>query len=188
MCLEGKNVLLHEIVPEYFPYVIRWRNDKELNKYLNQPSELTPELERQWYEERYLVDNTQGFMIMIDKGTQTPFGTLGWTDYDPIKRQCITGRLLLSDRSYATRLMEGNFLLMDYLYQFIDVMYAHVGKDNKNSLSWNYRMGFQIQTGEWQYPDEALVNGIEQYEIYRDAATYLRIKSEFMTRYARVLS
>ena len=62
--LEGKLVTLEEIEPKFFPYVIKWRNDPKLNRYLNQPFVLTEELERKWYEEKYLPDDTQGFLIV----------------------------------------------------------------------------------------------------------------------------
>ncbi len=45
-------------------------------------------------------------------------------------------RLMLSDSGYASALMEGNILLSDYLYEFVDVMYAHVGIHNKKALRW----------------------------------------------------
>ena len=134
--LEGSTVMLDEIRPEYFPYVIMWRNDKNLNRYINQPEELTPEKELNWYENIYLNDNTQGFMIMTDKESMKPFATLGWTDYDPVKRQCIRGRLMLCDSCYALKLMEGTLILSDYLYEFVDVIYSHISTSNKRSLRW----------------------------------------------------
>lgn len=170
--IEGDSVILDEIRPEYFPYVISWRNDKELNRFINQPHELTYESESQWYENIYLKDNTQGFMIMIDKESMKPFATLGWTDFDSEKRQCILGRLMLSDSGYASALMEGNILLSDFLYEFIDVMYAHVGIHNRKALRWDFMMGFGKHTGEWEYPSEALVNDVEQCEIIRTEEKY----------------
>ena len=56
--LTGRFVILKEIQPEFFKYIIEWRNNPELNKFLNQPFKLTMELEKQWYEEKYLNDMT----------------------------------------------------------------------------------------------------------------------------------
>ena len=78
--IEGKSVIIDEIKPEFFPHVILWRNDKNLNRYLNQPYELTLEKEKDWYENIYLKDKTQGFVIMTDKENLTPFATMGWTE------------------------------------------------------------------------------------------------------------
>ena len=181
--LEGKSVILDEIRPEFFPYVIKWRNNKNLNRYINQPYELTPEKELEWYENIYLKDSSQGFMIMICKLNGTPFGTLGWTDYDAGKRQCINGRLILSDTSYAALLMEGYFVLTDYLYRFVDVMYAHVGIHNRKALQWNYMFGFELNSGEWEYPSEKLVNGVEQCEISRTKEKYLEVRERLLKQF-----
>lgn len=176
--IEGDSVILEEIRPEYFPYVISWRNDRELNRFINQPHELTYESESQWYGNIYLKDNTQGFMIMIDKESMKPFGTLGWTDYDIEKRQCILGRLMLSDSGYAASLMEGNILLSDFLYEFIDVMYAHVGIHNRKALRWDFMTGFERNAGKWEYPSEALVNNVEQCEIIRTSEKYYETRKQ----------
>lgn len=106
--LEGKHVILDEISPKYFHYVIEWRNNPTLNRYLNQPFKLTMELEKKWYEEVYLKDATQDFFIMVDKKTGTPFATIGNTDIDLKNKVCINGRLLLGKFKlpiFATRLL-----------------------------------------------------------------------------------
>ena len=64
--IEGKFVILDELQPKYFKYIIKWRNDPELTRYLNQPFKLTMELQTKWYEEKYLNDKSQGLFVMID--------------------------------------------------------------------------------------------------------------------------
>ena len=34
--LEGRYVILEEVQPKYFPYIIEWRNNPENNRFLNQ--------------------------------------------------------------------------------------------------------------------------------------------------------
>ena len=87
--LEGKEVVLEEIEPRHFHYVIEWRNNKELNRYLNHPCDLTMETQTKWYETRYLNDDTQGFFVMVDKRTEKAFGTFGYTDMDTSGNKCI---------------------------------------------------------------------------------------------------
>ena len=77
--IKGKRVILSEVVPEYFEYIILWRNNKRLNKYINQSFELTIDSQYKWYREKYLVDPTQGFFVMLEKATNRPFATIGWT-------------------------------------------------------------------------------------------------------------
>lgn len=83
--IAGKLTILKEIEPEYFDFIIKWRNDEKLNKYINQPFKLTKELEMNWYAKHYLNDNTQMLYVMIDKEKNIPFGTIGYVEYDDEK-------------------------------------------------------------------------------------------------------
>ena len=183
LILNGISVILDEIKPKYFPYVIQWRNDKELNRYLNQPYVLTMENQTKWYEEKYLKDDTQGFMIMVDKETGIPFATLGWTDMDKEHRECILGRLLLGNPSFnnSPSFLEAFFLLGDYLYKFVDIMYIHVGVENRKALRLNKKFGFVPNDGIIRYPHELHVNGDEsrkQIELYRTKEAYQAIRKK----------
>ena len=176
--LLGRKVILKELSPEYFPYVVSWRNDKNLNKFLNQPRKLTMETQTLWYQNRYLVDDTQGLMIFIDKENGTPFATLGWTDMDREKRRCILGRLLLGNPEYRNHagFLEGFFLLADYLYQYVDMMHIHVVTDNRKAIRLNKKLGFVENHGEIQYPHELFVNNLHQREYYRTKEMYQKVR------------
>lgn len=53
--LTGKFVILKEIQPEFFKYIIEWRNNSKLNKFLNQPFKLTMELEKNGMKKNILM-------------------------------------------------------------------------------------------------------------------------------------
>lgn len=190
--LEGRGVVLEEICPKYFEPVIRWRNDPVLNHFLNQPEELTMEKETAWYENRYLTDDTQGFLIMVDKKTGMPFGTTGWTDMDLERRQCIGGRLLLGNPEYRNTapFAESFFLISDYLYQFVDRVYAHIGKGNRKALHINKLLGMHPNEGEIQYPAELFVQGDRtrpQIEYMRTREEYEKVKKVMFTNIVDIL-
>lgn len=183
--LEGKTVVLEEIAPKFFTYVVEWRNNPELNKYLNQPFILTEEQEHEWYETVYLKDDTQGLMIMVDKKNGAAFGTCGWTDMDLKEKRCIGGRILRGDDSYKGTAVfyESFFVLADYLYQFVDVMYAHVVNDNISSLRFHEKIGYTLHPSGFQYPKERFVNGMEQVEFSRDREQYFMFRGKMMKKY-----
>lgn len=190
--LEGRGVIMEEIAPHFFPYVIKWRNDPVLNHFLNQPEELTLEKEQCWYEECYLQDDTQGYMVMVDKQIGTPFGTLGWTDMDVERRQCISGRLLLGDAAYGNTgpFVENFFVLGDYLYGFVDRIYAHVEVKNRKAMHLNKLLGFSQNPGEIQYPEELFVQGDKsrpQVELVRTREDYAQAKKRMFTDIEDVL-
>lgn len=176
--LEGKMVIVEEIQPKFFPYVVKWRNDKNLNKFLNQSFELTIDLEKKWYEEVYLKDCTQALLVLIDKANGTPFGTFGHTNFDYIERCCISGRMLIGDERYHNHpaFFESLFVGADSAYNWADTMYVHVVKDNKKALQMNRLMGFVPNTGKIKYPNELFRNGMEQIELYRTKEMYLKVR------------
>ena len=174
--LEGKFVRLEEICPKYFSKVVEWRNNPENNKFLNQPFKLTMELEKKWYEEKYLNDMTQGLFIVVDKKNNEPFATIGYTDYDLLNRICITGRLLVGESEYkgSKAWQEGVMLFNNYIYNELDIdkMYAHIVKENIASIKWHKKWGYVENLAEIYYPNELYVNGMKQKEYYRTKANY----------------
>ena len=179
--IEGKFAVVEEIAPKFFPHVIRWRNDKNLNRYLNQPYELTPDLEKRWYEEIYLRDETQGLLVILDKETGTPLGTKGWTNFDAEKRRCISGRLLFGDKNFARHpaFTEGILLAYDFTFVRVDIQFSHVVNENLKSAEHIKKFGFVENTGEIQYPAEILVNGMVQREYFCTREMYLAARKKF---------
>lgn len=174
--LEGQYVYVEEVQPKYFPYIIEWRNNPENNRFLNQPFKLTMELQTKWYEEKYLKDDTQGLFVMVDKATGTPFGTLGWTDYDCKDESCVVGRLLVGNVKYrgSKEWIEATILFSDFVYYALNVKltYAHVVKDNIASIKWHYKWGYLSNEHNIKFPKELLVNGMAQNE-------YIRTKNDY---------
>ncbi len=182
--LDGKYVRLEEISPKYFEKVIEWRNNPELNKFLNQPFKLTMELEKQWYEEKYLNDMTQGLLIMVDKKNNLPFGTIGWTDYDSAKKICIAGRALVGEDSYrgSKEMTEAYLIFQDYMYEkmLVKTAYIHVVDENTKVISLNRRWGYIPNKGEIRFPKELLVNGMKQTEYLRTSEQYEKAREKII--------
>ena len=178
-------VKLEEVSAIYFPYIIAWRNDPVNNQYLNQPFHLDMEKQRAWYE-HYMADDTQGLLVVVDKENDTPFATMGWTDYDVERHRCITGRLLVGDRRYrgSAHFAEATLLFADYVYDTlgVDVCYAHIVRENAASLRYHEKYGFRRNEGEMQFPEERIVNGMKQVEYLRRRADWCVVKPTVQDR------
>ncbi|WP_302815652.1 GNAT family N-acetyltransferase [Selenomonas flueggei] len=176
---------LREVTPAYFPYIISWRNDPANNRYLNQPYRLDMEKQRAWYE-HYMADDTQGLLVVVDKENDTPFATMGWTDYDAERHRCITGRLLVGDRRYrgSTYFVEATLLFADYVYDTlgVDICYAHIVRENAASLRYHEKYGFHQNEGEMQFPEERIVNGMEQVEYLRRREDWRGVRETAVNR------
>ena len=185
LCLNGQIVKLKEVTESYFHYIIAWRNDPVNNQYLNQPFHLNMEKQRAWYE-HYMADDTQGLLVVVDKENDTPFATMGWTDYDVERHRCITGRLLVGDRRYrgSTHFAEATLLFADYVYDTlgVDVCYAHIVRENAASLRYHEKYGFHPNEGEMQFPEERIVNGMEQVEYLRRREDWRGVRETAVNR------
>ena len=183
--LNGHMVCLNEVTAEYFPYIIAWRNDPVNNQYLNQPFHLDMEKQCAWYE-HYMADITQGLLVVVDKENDTPFATMGWTDHDVQRHRCITGRLLVGDRRYrgSAHFAEATLLFADYVYDTlgVDVCYAHIVCENAASLRYHEKYGFRRNEGEMQFPEERIVNGMEQVEYLRRRADWCSVREAAVHR------
>lgn len=182
--LMGKFVILKEVQPEFFKYIIEWRNKPENNRFLNQPFKLTLKLEKKWYEEKYLNDMTQGLLIMIDKENNIPFGTIGWTDYDKEKNICIAGRALVGNYDYrgSKEMTEAYLLFQDYMYDEMQVKtaYIHVVDENVKVISLNKKWGYVPNKGVIRFPNELLVNGMRQTEYCRTYEQYEKAREKII--------
>ena len=183
--LSGCMVKLEVVSAIYFPYIITWRNDPVNNRYLNQPFHLDMEKQRAWYK-HYMADDTQGLLVVVDKEDNTPFATMGWTDHDVERHRCITGRLLVGDRRYrgSAHFAEATLLFADYVYDTlgVDVCYAHIVRENAVSLRYHEKYGFHPNEGEMQFPEERIVNGMEQIEYLRRRADWCSVREAAVHR------
>ena len=181
--LIGDIVILEEVSPKYFDYIIRWRNDEENNRFLNQPFSLNLERQKQWYH-HYTQDNTQGLLIMIDKQSHEPFGTVGWTNLDLNLKRGISGRLLVGNHKYnaSKQLIEGMILHSDYMHEALGLeeIYVHVVKENKKTISFNKKLGYQENLNECKYPKELFVNGMNQIELFRKKNDYYIARNKIL--------
>ena len=185
--LEGKLVTLEEIEPKFFPYVIKWRNDPKLNRYLNQPFVLTEELEQRWYDNVYTtMRGGQGFLIGIDKKSGKPFGTIGWEGFDLENSCCYHGRLLCSDPIFSLQLIDMQFTFSDFMHEKIETIFISVAKINRQSLRFNKSVGFVENRGKIQYPENLMINGMEHVEMYRTKEMYLDIRNKFHSQFPEI--
>lgn len=182
--LDGRRVYLAEVEERYLPYIIAWRNDPENNRFLNQPFVLTPEKQRAWYAQ-YLADDTQGLLVMVARDGDIPFGTIGWTHYDPAESVCITGRVLVGDRSYRGSEESAEAFLLHARYLFetlgVETNYIHAVRENERALRAYARMGYRENEGTIRFPHEMFVNGMHQKELFRRREDYLRYAAEAET-------
>ena len=179
IALVGTSVTLRGVNQSDFEKIVQWRNDPEINRYLNQPYKLTVELQTQWYNQKYLPSNDLLFVFVENRGG-TRIGTVGLNDYDPIKRIGIGGRLLIGDKKYrgSFELLEGIVLFYDFVFGVLQLskVYTHVVRDNRKAAALNNRIGFVPNTGDIVFPECCQVHGMELVELVNTREGYEKKK------------
>jgi len=180
LILKGKFVSLRSINESDFYKIIEWRNNPEINRYLNQPFKLTMELQYKWYKEKYLKSNDILFMI-IEIKNKTRIGTIGINDLDYKKKVGIVGRLLIGEENYraSVELIEANILFYDYLFYELKLkkLYCHVVIENKKVISFDKKFGFTV-TRKTIFPQYCNVNGMKLIEMVNTKEQYEKAKKK----------
>src|SRR5665648_191297 len=178
--LRGKFVNLRSINESDFVRLIEWRNDPEINRYLNQPYRLTMELQYKWYEEKYLKSNDILFIIIETKNKKR-IGTIGINDLNYKRKIGVIGRLLIGEENYkaSIELMEANILFYDYLfYEFkLKKLYCHVVIENKKVIIIDKKFGF-VPTEKIIFPNYYNVNGMKLIEMVNTKVQYEKAKKK----------
>jgi len=175
IALLGTSVTVRGINQSDFEKIVEWRNDPEINRYLNQPYKLTVELQTQWYNQKYLPSDDLLFVLVENHGG-TRIGTVGLNDYDPVRRIGIGGRLLIGEKQYrgSFELLEGVILFYDFLFDILQLSkaYSHVVKDNRKAAALNTRIGFLPNAGDIVFPEYCRVHGMELVELVNTKERY----------------
>lgn len=173
--IESQNVVLEELIRKYFKLIIEWRNDEKNRRFINQKDDLTIEKQEKWYQ-NYINKDNEVLFVMIDKIKNIPFGTIGITEIDKRKKQCITGRLLVGNINYlgSVYITEACLNLYDYVFYklMLDRCYYHVVVNNKKVISYNKRFGFK-ENVDTEYPLFIYVNGMKQIEMILTKENYI---------------
>jgi RimJ/RimL family protein N-acetyltransferase len=178
--LKGKFVNLRSINESDFARLIEWRNNPEINRYLNQPYKLTIELQYKWYKKKYLNSNDILF-IVIELKNKKRIGTIGINDVDYKNHTGIAGRLLIGEKEYrgSKELVETNILFYDYLFYILKLkkLYCHVVIENKKVVSFDKKYGFTANR-KTIFPQYCNVDGMKLIEMVNTKEQYEKAKKK----------
>jgi len=179
--LNGKLVTMRGINESDFEKIIVWRNDPEINRYLNQPYKLTYEMQTKWYNEKYITTDDILF-VFIENSSGRQLGTIGVSNIHYDFRRAIAGRLVIGEKEYraSPELLEGNLLFYDFLFYILGLqkVYCHIVKENRKAIALDVRLGFHPNTGKVVYPQYCYVNNEELLEMINTRQSYEESKEK----------
>jgi len=131
--LENESIRLRALEPEDLEFLYKWENDTTLWEYGNTLTPFSRFVLRQYLENASLdiFEAKQVRLIVEDKATGKPAGTIDLYDFEPYHNRAGIGILIDEDfqrKGYATMSLElmktyaFQFLKLDQIYSFIPLM------------------------------------------------------------------
>jgi RimJ/RimL family protein N-acetyltransferase len=180
--VKGQFVTLKPIDESDFEEIIRWRNDPDINRYLNQSYRLDLDLQKKWYNESYLNSNDILFIIIANE-EKKKIGTIGINDLNLEKKIGILGRLLIGEVEYrgSKELIEAMVLMYDYIFNdlMVENLYGHCVIENEKVLSFDKKFGF-LPTVETVFPQYCHVNSMNLIEMVNKPQAYASVRPNFI--------
>jgi diamine N-acetyltransferase len=167
--LENEQIRLRALEPEDLEYLYRWENDSRLWAF---GSTLTPFSRfalRQYIENsgQELYEAKQLRLVVVEKVSDLPIGTIDLYDFDPFHNRSGVGILIDADfqgKGFASQALE---LIKEYAFHFLKMnqLYAYIPSMNIASLKLFRRCGFS-ESGllrKWNNASE----GLEDVFVYQ---------------------
>ena len=167
----GEKVFLREMTRDDADYIVKWRNDPAIQKWMFNRDHITKEGHLRWFENR---ENRIDFMI-CEVRSDKPIGTVNFTN---IEKQKAEAGKMLGDKSYwgGGYAKEAFILLLNIGFNDLGFteIYIKTMSQNKPNIGLNLKLGFNEIN---RFPKEVSGNSIVEelvMSIEREEFKYLR--------------
>jgi RimJ/RimL family protein N-acetyltransferase len=175
----GEKVFIRPMALEDLPYVMRWRNDGELAKYIwpGMPTPTPVAKQREWYDQMHADENRKVFSICEAAG-QHPIGIIGFSNINP-KNQSGYLFIWIGESAYWGRGFgsEAMVLFLGYGYRILNLrrIILEVYDYNERAIKAYEKVGF-VKEGKVR-------RSIFKDGRYVDEYVMSMLKDEYFTKY-----
>lgn len=121
-----------------------WRNNKALSRYLRKTGEITPEMQRKWYQDYLTDDNIISFAIEETETLKRIVGSVAIYDFNGVESNC--GKTMIGDPEARGKNLglRGETLALHVGFQKRGIQYyiTEVHQENAISQVMTARLGF----------------------------------------------
>lgn len=167
--LENNRICLRALEPEDLDCLYRWENDDSLWAFGSTLTPFSRFVLRQYIENsgQDLYEAKQLRLMIVDKSTTTPVGTIDLYDFDPFHLRAGIGILIDADHQKQGFASEALSLMKNYAFHFFQLnqLYAFIPSMNIASQRLFRRSGF-TEAGllrKWNKASE----GLEDVYVYQ---------------------
>jgi len=142
MIISKYGVNLVRVQKEHIEQIRVWRNDPKIRDYMFFKSEITSEMQLNWFNS---VNNDQNFYFMVCPA-DTPIGLISISSIDYEHNKAFAGLFIYDDNFLGTDVpVRSSLCLLDvfFTYTSINTLYAKVRNSNIVADQYNAYLGFE---------------------------------------------
>jgi len=142
MIISRYGIELRRVQKEHIEMIRIWRNDPKIRDHMFFKSEITAEMQRNWFQS---INNDQNFYFLVCPGEQ-PIGLISLSSIDYEHNKAFAGLFIYDDNYLGTDVpVRSSLCLLDvfFAYTAIDTLYAKVRGTNLVADQYNTSLGFQ---------------------------------------------
>jgi UDP-4-amino-4,6-dideoxy-N-acetyl-beta-L-altrosamine N-acetyltransferase len=170
-------ITLERLREDNIDTIRRWRNDPKISRFMFYKGEITPEMQREWFQS---VDNEQNFFFLIRSKNELA-GLINISSIDWENKTAYCGLFIYDDKFLGTDVpVRSSLAMLDVFFLLFDVqvVYAKVKGNNNVAHLYNTSLGFsrtkKIELGlGYEYMLQKEIYLLETKEI-RNAALRLQ--------------
>ena len=143
MKITNYGVTLSRLTEDKIELVRNWRNDPKIVQYMEFKECITPEMQLKWFRK---INNDTNYFFIIELGGKE-IGLINVKDIDYNKREGEAGIFIYEDDCLnSTISFQATLCLYDFCFESLklDLMIAHILKDNKRAIKFNKMIGFKV--------------------------------------------
>ena len=142
MIIRRYGIDLVRVQKEHIEMIRVWRNDPKIRDFMFFKSEITAEMQRNWFNS---VNNDQNFYFMVCP-TDKPIGLISISSIDYDHNKAFAGLFIYDDNFLGTDIpVRSSLCLLDvfFTYTTVDTLYAKVLNSNLVADQYNTSLGFE---------------------------------------------
>jgi RimJ/RimL family protein N-acetyltransferase len=142
MIITRYGINLVRVQKEHIELIRVWRNDPKIRDHMFFKSEITAEMQRNWF---HSISNDQNFYFLVCPAEQ-PIGLISLSSIDYEHRKAFAGLFIYDDNYLGTDVpVRSSLCLLDVFFSYtpITTLYAKVRDTNMVADQYNTSLGFE---------------------------------------------
>lgn len=146
--IKDYGVELHQLTEDKIELVRRWRTDPKISKYMEYRGEITPEMQKKWFDKIQTGKQNYYFLINVD-GKEV--GLINIKDIDYTESKGESGIFIWDTTCrHSGVAVKAGLCLYDFIFDVVrlEKLEARIYNTNPTSIKYHNKFGFSLEENE----------------------------------------